>query len=316
MPCRAPRSTPRASSASARVASSIAVSSVRVMNATSSRSRRSIRATHARVSSADDTRRARSSAAASCIGRRATSSMARWYERVSSRDVSDRSFVRFGGLAGILLAITSWAAVILYYTAAAGGQDLVGLETFRLLYALTAFWALFGIVAVHWVVRSQGEAWSFFAALVGVVASSGTTASSPYQVAATRTFLVDSPGRPLADRSAQPHDLRAHRPLVPHREPAALACALPASARRARLRRRRGPPRGIPRCALRAGRSGHARGRRRGCGGRSALLALARDRPAPPRVTVGGCVARRAPRHRPDRRLAELVLGAAARALA
>ncbi len=131
--------------------------------------------------------------------------MARWYERVSSRDVSDRSFVRFGGLAGILLAITSWAAVILYYTAAAGGQDLVGLETFRLLYALTAFWALFGIVAVHWVVRSQGEAWSFFAALVGVVASIGTTASSLYQVAATRTFLVDSPGRPVA-AAASPTD--------------------------------------------------------------------------------------------------------------
>ena len=84
--------------------------------------------------------------------------MRRWYERVSSRAVSDRSFVRFGGLAGILLAVTSWAAVASYYTVAQAGQDLVGLETFRLLYALIAFWALFGIVAVYWIVRAQGEA--------------------------------------------------------------------------------------------------------------------------------------------------------------
>ena len=104
--------------------------------------------------------------------------------------VTDRSFVRFGGLAGILLAITSWAAVVVYFTTAQQGQDLVGLETFRMLYALIAFWALFGIVAVHWVVRPQGEAWSFFGTLVGVIASVGTITASLYYVAATRAALL------------------------------------------------------------------------------------------------------------------------------
>lgn len=104
--------------------------------------------------------------------------------------MSDRSFVRFGGLAGILLAVTSWAAVASYYTVANQGQDLVGLETFRLLYALTGVWALFGIVAVYWVIRAQGEAWSFFATVVGVVASAGTITASLYQVAQTRSALL------------------------------------------------------------------------------------------------------------------------------
>lgn len=97
--------------------------------------------------------------------------------------------MRFGGLAGILLAITSWAAVAAYYFLAKGGQDLPGLDIFRLLYALTAVWALFGIVAVHWIVRSNGEAWSFFAVLVGVVASAFTIAASLYPIAYTRSVL-------------------------------------------------------------------------------------------------------------------------------
>ncbi|HYK99540.1 MAG TPA: hypothetical protein VEU77_14220, partial [Candidatus Acidoferrales bacterium] len=66
----------------------------------------------------------------------------------------------------------------------------VGLETFRLLYALIALWALFGIVAVHWTVRAQGEAWSFFGTLVGMIASAGTISSSLYSVAATRSALL------------------------------------------------------------------------------------------------------------------------------
>lgn len=129
--------------------------------------------------------------------------MTRWYGRVSSGDVSDRSFIRFGGLAGILLAISSWASVVVYYTVAAAGRDLVGLETFRLLYALVAVWALFGIVAVHWVVRAHGEAWSFFAAVVGIVASAGTITASLYQVAGLRAALLD-PG--LRAPAASPTD--------------------------------------------------------------------------------------------------------------
>ncbi len=98
--------------------------------------------------------------------------------------------MRFGGLAGILLAITSWSAVVAYYTVAKGGTDLVGMQVFDLLYALTAFWALFAIVAVYWVIRPQGEAWSFFATLVGVVASIGTMTASLYRIAAIRDALL------------------------------------------------------------------------------------------------------------------------------
>jgi hypothetical protein len=100
--------------------------------------------------------------------------------------VSDRSFVRFGGLAGILLAITSWSAVVAYYTVARGGADAIGLQVFQLLYGLIAFWALFGIVAVYWVIRAHGEAWSFFATLIGVGASLGTITSSFYGAAVVR----------------------------------------------------------------------------------------------------------------------------------
>lgn len=115
--------------------------------------------------------------------------MPRWYERVSSAAVSDRSFVRFGGLAAILLALTSWAAVLTYYTTAGGGQDLVGVEMFRLFSALIAFWSLFAIVAVHWVVRSHGEAWSFFATIVGMTAAAATLVASLYPIAFTRHLL-------------------------------------------------------------------------------------------------------------------------------
>jgi hypothetical protein len=104
--------------------------------------------------------------------------------------VSDRSFVRFGGLAGVLLAITSWAAVAAYYFIARGGQDIVGLQVFQLLYALIAFWALFGIVAVYWVVREHGEAWSLFATLVGVGASLATITSQLYGVALIRELIT------------------------------------------------------------------------------------------------------------------------------
>ena len=103
--------------------------------------------------------------------------------------MSDRSFVRFGGLAGILLAITSWAAVATYYLVANGGQDVVGLQVFQLLYGLTGFWALFGIVAVYWTTRAQGEAWSFFATIVGIGASLFTITSSLWGVAVIRELI-------------------------------------------------------------------------------------------------------------------------------
>jgi hypothetical protein len=129
--------------------------------------------------------------------------MPRWYVRVSSAVVSDRSFVRFGGLAGILLAITSWSAVAAYYTLAKSGADPIGLQVFQLLYGLIAFWALFGIVAVYWVVRPEGEAWSFFATVIGVGASLGTIAASFYGAAVIR----ETTARPdLVTPAASPTD--------------------------------------------------------------------------------------------------------------
>jgi hypothetical protein len=109
--------------------------------------------------------------------------------------VDDRSFVRFGGLAAILLALTSWAAVLAYATlvqpSAQGElQELtnarLGLQIFQFLYALVALWALFAVVAVYYRVRSVGEAWAFFATLVGVAASAGTMVAAMYEVANLR----------------------------------------------------------------------------------------------------------------------------------
>src|SRR5262249_38001570 len=95
------------------------------------------------------------------------------------RRMSDRSLVRAGGYAGILLAITSWAAVVAFYAG-------LGMAVFQLLYALIAFWALLGIAAVREVIRPSGQAWSRYATLVGSVAAIGTIAGSLYDFARVR----------------------------------------------------------------------------------------------------------------------------------
>jgi hypothetical protein len=123
--------------------------------------------------------------------------------------VDDRSFVRFGGLAAILLALTSWAAVLTYATLAQPAADaqlneltnlFLGRQIFQFLYALTAFWALFAVVAVYYRMRSVGEAWAFFATLIGVVASVGTMVAAMYVVANMRLnppLATVSPTNPL-----------------------------------------------------------------------------------------------------------------------
>src|SRR5213594_911238 len=104
--------------------------------------------------------------------------------------MDDRSFARFGGLAAILLALTSWAAVLAYAALVQPGTSPLGLQIFRFLYALVAF------VAVYYRVRSVGEAWAFFATLVGVAASVGTMVTAMYEVANLRQ------NPPLAGASA------------------------------------------------------------------------------------------------------------------
>lgn len=123
--------------------------------------------------------------------------------------LDDRSFVRFGGLAAILLALTSWAAVLTYATLAQPAADaqlneltnlFLGRQIFQFLYALTAFWALFAVVAVYYRMRVVGEAWAFFATLIGVVASVGTMVAAMYVVANMRLnppLASVSPTNPL-----------------------------------------------------------------------------------------------------------------------
>jgi len=123
--------------------------------------------------------------------------------------VDDRSFVRFGGLAAILLALTSWAAVVTYATLAQPAPDappseftnlFLGRQIFQFLYGLIAFWALFAVVAAYYRIRAVGEAWAFFATLVGVAAAVGTMVAAMYEVANLRLAPVTvaaSPANPL-----------------------------------------------------------------------------------------------------------------------
>ena len=117
--------------------------------------------------------------------------------------VDDRSFVRFGGLAAILLALTSWAAVLAYGALVQPDEPdsaRIGLQVFQFLYALIAFWALFAIVAVYYRVRAVGEAWAFFATLIGLAASVGTMVAAMYEVANLRQtppLVGASPANPL-----------------------------------------------------------------------------------------------------------------------
>jgi hypothetical protein len=116
--------------------------------------------------------------------------------------MDDRAFVRFGGLAAILLALTSWAAVFAYGALVQPDdpEARIGLQIFQFLYALIAFWALFAIVAVYYRVRAAGEAWAFFATLVGVAASVGTMVAAMYEVANLREtppLVGASPANPM-----------------------------------------------------------------------------------------------------------------------
>lgn len=120
----------------------------------------------------------------------------------STRGMCNHSFIRIGGLAGVLLAVTSWVSVVLYFALVPDAQrlpvanvnaylvslhvDPTGTLIFNGLYALLGFWALIGLVASYYRLRAAGEAWAFFATLVAVVASVGTIANGLYQLATLR----------------------------------------------------------------------------------------------------------------------------------
>lgn len=110
--------------------------------------------------------------------------------------MSDRSFVRAGGYAGILLAISAWLAVVVYYAAGGGGLAL-----FEGLYALIAFWSLVGVAAAHYRIREAGPAWAAFGTLVGVIAAIGSIVASLYEVArlqgGERALTQLNPANPL-----------------------------------------------------------------------------------------------------------------------
>ncbi|HLV97602.1 MAG TPA: hypothetical protein VKT82_02895 [Ktedonobacterales bacterium] len=116
--------------------------------------------------------------------------------------MNEQSFIRFGGVAGILLAVTSWASVVEYFALVPKAQQLpvtdvnaylvslhadpTGTLIFNGLYALLAFWALVGLIASYYRLRETAEAWAFFATLVAAVASVGTIANGLYQLANLR----------------------------------------------------------------------------------------------------------------------------------
>lgn len=116
--------------------------------------------------------------------------------------MTDRSLVRFGGLSAILLALSAWLTVVIYYVMVPAAQRLpvtdanaylasltqnsAGSQVFNGLYALIAVWSFVATVAVYWRLRGTGEAWSLFALLVGGVAALLTIVSSMQQIAYLR----------------------------------------------------------------------------------------------------------------------------------
>lgn len=114
----------------------------------------------------------------------------------------NNSFIRFGGLAGILLAITSWTTVLVFYTLVPTAQRLpvsdvhafmdslaqtsAGTQLYNGLYALIAVWAFIGITAMYFKVRELNQAWAAFATCVGMIAAFLTVINGLQQVAQFR----------------------------------------------------------------------------------------------------------------------------------
>ena len=114
--------------------------------------------------------------------------------------MDDRSFMRFGGLPRSCGADVVGRDSRVRRSRPAGDGIPHRPAGFQFLYALVALWALFAIVAVYYRVRAVGEAWAFFATLIGVAASVGTMVAAMYEVANLRQsppLVGASPANPL-----------------------------------------------------------------------------------------------------------------------
>jgi hypothetical protein len=119
--------------------------------------------------------------------------------------MSAASFVRVGGAAGVLLAVTSLISVGEYFALVPQaqrlpvtdpgayltslGQQPTGTLLFAGLYALIAFWAVIGIPAVYYRLSAAAESWAFFATLVGEIAAVGTLVTACAQLAGRLAWL-------------------------------------------------------------------------------------------------------------------------------
>lgn len=113
--------------------------------------------------------------------------------------MNDRSFLKFGGIAGILLALTSWTTVAVFFLLVPAAQrvpitdvkaflDSIGQNSsptqwYYALYALIAVWAFVGIVAVYFQLRTLSESWTLFATLLAGIAAVLTVVNGLQQVA-------------------------------------------------------------------------------------------------------------------------------------
>ena len=115
---------------------------------------------------------------------------------------NNKSFLRFGGLAGILLAITSWTTVAVFFTIVPPAQRVPvtdvnaflqslaqtssGTQLYYGLYALIAVWAFIGIAAMYYKVREVNEAWASFATALALIGAFMTVLNGLQQVAQYR----------------------------------------------------------------------------------------------------------------------------------
>ena len=99
--------------------------------------------------------------------------------------MSDRSFIRWGGVFSLLLAIDALLAVVVYFFLVPAAQhqpigdvnayltslasNSGSLQLYYLLYALNPVLSLLPVVAVYYQLKNKNEAWAFFSVLLGLV---------------------------------------------------------------------------------------------------------------------------------------------------